>query len=133
MAGARKDLTATGLGILVTRFQFPCRSLRGMHLGNRQENQLVQDKTRKNKKKEALPMSFMSDQYSNAGTLHEMWRSGAILFNADLPLLRGYRVTIHEVGELLFLLPGESAECWYAAGKSPEPGEESENSCIGWL
>ncbi len=75
-----------------------------MHLRKRQEHQLVQDKVRQSKKKEVLPINFMSDQYSNAGTLHEMWRSGAILFNADLPLLRGSRVTWQEVGEDFFWL-----------------------------
>ena len=60
-------------------------------------------------------MSFISDQYSNAGTLHEMWRFGVIRFNADLPLLRGYRVTIHEAGGLLFcaandLIPAIAAD-----------------------
>ena len=89
------------MGVLVARFRFPCRAFRGMHLRKRQEHQLVQDKARKTKK-EALPMSFMSDQYSNAGTLHEMWRFGTIRVNADLPLLRGYRVTIHEAEGLLF-------------------------------
>ena len=64
-----------------------------MHLRKRQEHQLVQDEVRQTKKKEAFPTNFMSDQYSNAGTLHEMWRFGTIRVNADLPLLRGSSVT----------------------------------------